>query len=38
MGDFDKRFNRLDSLLDCVETLMPGKTMISTEPEFSAYR
>ncbi|MCG6888803.1 MAG: ATP-binding protein [Gammaproteobacteria bacterium] len=38
MSDFDKLFKRLDMLLDRVETLVPVKSEVLTEPGFSAYR
>ena len=38
MSDFDKLFNRLDMLLDRVETLVPARSETRTEPGFSAYR
>jgi len=38
MSDFDKLFKRLDMLLDRVETLVPIKSEVLTEPGFSAYR
>jgi hypothetical protein len=38
MSDFDKLFKRLDLLLDRVETLVPVKADVLTEPGFSAYR
>ena len=38
MADIDKLFNRLDLLLDRIETIVPGQVEVKTEPGFSAYR
>ena len=38
MADIDKLFNRIDLLLDRVETLLPANPEMRTEPGFSAYR
>ena len=38
MSDFEKLFKRLDLLLDRIETLLPTRVEMPTEPGFSAYR
>jgi predicted AAA+ superfamily ATPase len=38
MSDFDKLFNRLNELLDRVETVVPPRQYLETDTTFSAYR